>query len=235
MYKAIFEYQKISKTMKLKINLTLKPDVVTANKNFNTKIIDKFNMNGADYLKFAPYPFLVIDISSSKDRGDEWSSNNSVALSQHGIFVMKKALKKMLKNMTDEDLYKYIDDRLVMNKAIADEKNVKFIVSNKHILLSPSIVLDNHDEYEGITFMINSYANYSQLTLEEAEFLYDTLNRIDLMSIALQMMNASMLLKNTSARKLEVPKKAVPENETKEEDVSSNFSTETPESAIPDI
>ena len=234
MYKAIYEYQKIAKSMRLKLSLTLKYDK-TSNNVFNNKLVDKFKIEGNDYLKLTPYPLLVIDISDKRSDSD-WSPNDSVSLNQYGIFIVKRALKKMLENMKTEDLFVYMDESLVLNKSIAEDAIEKFVVSNKHVMLSPVVVTDDNEEYEGISFMINSYSNYALLTYEEAEFLYDILCNTNLGVLAIELMNISMNLKTQHTREIKIEKKPITEDDN-ESDVNqaSNFNNTKQESAIPDI
>ena len=234
MYKAIYEYQKIAKSMRLKVSLTLKYDK-TSNNSFNNKLVDKFKIEGNDYLKLTPYPLLIIDIVDKRSDSD-WSPNDSVSLNQYGIFIVKRALKKMLENMKTEDLFVYMDESLVLNKSIAEDAIEKFVVSNKHIMLSPVVVTDDNEEYEGISFMINSYSNYALLTYEETEFLYDILCNTNLGVLAIELMNISMNLKTQHTREIKIEKKPITEDDSDSDiNQSSNFNNTKQESAIPDI
>lgn len=233
MYKTIIEYAKINKNMKVKFNLVLKDD---ANK-FNNRLLDKFNINGVDYLKINPHPYLTIDISSKMNRGESWSSNNSVTLNQYNIFSAKRCLRKALNNLKTEDLFVYMYDKLVLNRDVANTLDeTKFISSNKHIMIVPSVVYDDEDtsiEYEGLLFMINSVDNYCALTIEESEYLYDILDKINLIELSLQVINSSMMLKNMSSKKLNLGRTITEEQD--EEDVEINFNPHKEANTIPNI
>ena len=234
MYKVLMDYEKVNKNMKLKFGLILSDN----NKNFNLKLLDKFNIDGADYLKISPHPFLTIDISTKDDRKGNWSSAKSISLNRLNIFILKKRLKEALKNLLTEDLFEYYNDKLVLNKAIARELTIKFRVNNKYMLIQPIVVPDEENpaiEYEGLCIMINNVENYNLLTIEEAEFLIDILEHIDLMSLSLQVINTAMMMKNKESIKLNIKSNRLITEEISKEQVTANFTNKKEENVIPEI
>lgn len=232
MYKTILEYGRINKNMKVKFNLILKDD----NPKFRGKLIDKFNLNGVDYLKLSPHPFLTIDISSAMDRGESWSSNKTMTLNQMGVFSAKRAIRESLRALHTEDLFMYVNDKLVINRELANEVTVKFSASNKHILITPVVIYDDDDptsEYEGLCLMINTVDNFCNLTIEEAEYLYDMLDKINLMQIALNVINTSILLKSTQSKQITIERVISEKPEIVETTI--NFNPTKPDSEIPEI
>lgn len=234
MYKCIIEYAKINKGMKLKFNIILKDD----KQAYGLKLVDKFNLNGVDYLKINPHPYLTIDISSNNSKGENWSSNKTITLNQQGVFMAKRRLREVIDSMGTEDLFVYVRDRLCVDKDIANELTTKFVTSNKHVLLRPVVVYDDDDptiEYEGICLMINTVDNYCNMTLDEAEYLYDLLDRINLTETALSVINTSVLLKTMHTKKIESQPKTFVENKKEDESIDVNFSTEKADDSLPEI
>lgn len=234
MYKVLLEYEKINKNMKLKFGLILSD----GDKKFNNKVLDKFTIDGADYLKVSPHPFLTIDISTREDKGGNWSSNRSVTLTTLGIFILKKKLKKALESLATEDLFMYYDNKLMLNKDLAVESTVKTKLGNKYVMIQPIVVPDEENpaiEYEGLCFMINSVDNFNLMTIDEAEFLLDRLENVDLMNLALTVINTAMLMKAKTSVKLDVKSNKLITEEASKENVEVNFTNKKEESTIPNI
>lgn len=234
MYKVLLDYERINKNMKLKFGLILSAD---GNK-FNSKVIDKFNIDGTDYLKLSPHPFITIDISTREDKRESWSSSKSVSLTRVGIFIMKKKIREALESMTKEDLFMYYDEKLTLNKELAMESTVKFRTNNKYVMIRPIVVPDEENpaiEYEGLCFMINSVENYNLMTIDEVEFLLDILDNIDLMNLALTVVNTAMLMKTKSTVKLDIKSNKLITEETGNEKVELNFTNKKDENTIPNI
>lgn len=236
MYKVLMDYEKINKNMKLKFGLILSD----ADSKYNTKLIDKFSIDGADYLKLAPHPFLTIDIATKDDKKENWSSNRSVALTRIGIFTMKRRLREALDSLLTDDLFMYYDDKLILNKELAQSLTVKFKANNKYVMIRPIVVPDEENgsvEYEGLCFMINKVESFNLMTIEEAEFLLDTLETIDLMALALNAINIAMQMKGKEAVKLDIKsnKLIVEEDKKEEETININFTDKKDENTIPDI
>lgn len=233
MYKVILEYARINRSMKLKFNLILKDN----NPKFNMKLIDKFNFNGVDYLKFSPHPYLTLDISSPLNRGESWSSNNMVTLNQQGLFLARRHIRKAVESLKTEDLFLYVNDRLVVNQDIANTVTTKFISGNKHVLLRPVVVYDDDNpliEYEGICLMINSVDNFCNLTIDEAEFLYYTLDKINLIDLAMNVINTSMMLKSKEVKKVKT-ERIIEEVKQENIEVKANFNPKKEDNTIPEI
>ena len=234
MYKVIMDYEKINKNMKIKFGLILSD----SDKKFNTKVLDKFNIDGTDYLKISPHPFLTIDIATKDDKKGNWSSNKSVSLTRIGLFIMKRRLRESIRNLMTDDLYEYYNGKLTLNKNMARDLTLKFRVNNKYVMIQPIVVPDEEDpnvEYEGLCIMINSVDNYNLVTVEEAEFLYDVLDKVDLTGLALQVINTAMLMKNRESIKLEIKSNRLITEEVSKENVGINFTNKKEEESIPNI
>ena len=234
MYKVLLDYERISKNMKLKFGLILSDE---GNK-FNNKVIDKFNIDGTDYLKISPHPFLTIDIATREDKRDNWSSNRSISLTRVGMFMMKKKLREALDNLTTEDLFSYYDNKLTLNKDLAAQTTVKFKANNKYVMIQPIVVPDEENpgiEYEGLCFMINSVENFNLMTIDEVEFLLDILDHTDLLNLALTVINTAMLMKSKTSAKLDLKSVKLIAEEKSKEKVELNFTNKKDDTTIPKI
>ena len=181
MYKGSLELGKINKGMKLRFNLVLKPE----NESYINQVIRKFRLNGNDYLKLSPHPYLTIDISNTYDKNEEWSSNRIVNLNQKGLFNMICGIDEMLLKFQIPNLFYYENQKkLKVNLELA-KRNGKNIMcgTGKMCRLQHCVVHDeenNELDYEGIVFMINHPDNFCYLTIDELRFLRFQLGKIDL-------------------------------------------------------
>jgi hypothetical protein len=237
MYKTIIELGKINNGMKLKFGLVIRDDTPKANMKFQPKLIDKFVLGGGEYLKITPHPYLVIDISGSADKGETWNNNKSITLGDYGIFIMLGGLQEALKNIRNPDMFKYMNNHLMVNKELAKRLTVSRFISNKKVILTPVVVYDENNaeiEYEGFAFMIDTMDNFCMLTLEEAEFLMYKLRTTNLIGLSLQVIQTVVAVNKTEAKKIEKDPKPVAEN-TNNEIAESNINKIKPATEIPDL
>lgn len=190
MYKASIELFKIGKNLKVKFGLVIKGDT---KQEYQNKIINRFNFNGNEFVKINPNPFITLDISDMNTKTEGWCTNNFVNLNRYGLFRFIVNLKKLINDINDpenRDLFYYNNEYKILNKEIALNCRKTFRVSpDKVITLEPSVVYDNGTEYEGCILCINSYSFYTYLTLEEMEYLYNELTKIDINSLSLNLLN----------------------------------------------
>lgn len=205
MMKASIELASISKSFKLRFSLIVKDD---ENNKRQFELINKFNFGGNDYIKIRPYPFLTIDISSSMDKKNEWSSNQSFNMNKKDLFFMIQNLKRLMKNfVTHKDLFYYDNNKLVVNKELADELKEVFVSSNKTILMQACVVTaeDNESVYEGMFLSINSVDYFSYLTYSEMEYLLYELEHVNMTQLAIDLINSVKILEQKEAEKIVQP------------------------------
>ena len=217
MYKGSLELGKINKGMKLRFNLILKPE----DTNFINQLIKKFRLNGNDYLKLSPHPYLTIDISNMYDKNEEWSNNRTVNLNQRGLFNMICGIDEMIKKFQIPNLYYYDNQKkLCVNIEVAKE-NAKNIIcgAGKICRFQHCVVHDEESQeidYEGVVFMINHPDNFCYLTIDELKFLCYQLSKIDLYQMSLSFITTALLLNKMGSEELTTRKEPILEKPEEE-------------------
>ena len=88
MKKINLELGKISKGMRLRFSLILDSEQGPQNRNFN--LVNHFQIDGNEYFRLNPHPFITIDISDSFGKNETWSSNHVVNLNQRPFVIGNK-------------------------------------------------------------------------------------------------------------------------------------------------
>lgn len=179
MYRAIIELFKIN-TLKVKFGVVLRQDVVSPTVQVQP-IISKFTIDGNDYLKIAPHPYVTLEICD-----DDRSYNSSITFNRYYLYLLIKTLKKcVMYFVNNKDLFFYSDNELKVNDNC--EKFVALSSSSKKIQLKPSVIVDNSGvAYEGVILYINSLSSYTCLTYTELEYLTNELSKIDMTQLSLE-------------------------------------------------
>lgn len=200
MYKVTYSIGRINRYINLKFSITLR----------NSKGIDSIRKsiyNGNQYLFInGLYPSLTIElIDEVKDMSTKiWTTNRSVSLNRFNAIIFVDYARSLLSKFCElRNLFGYDENkRLIVNKDLAWE-NRKVIQTEygKTIMLLPSVVedRDTHIQYEGVTFMINELSNYAMLTYQEFESMVNYIDRIDFDSLAIQLVNAALLMRSNKA------------------------------------
>lgn len=180
MYRAIIELFKIN-ALKVKFGVVLRQDVVSPNVQIQP-IISKFTIEGNDYLKLAPHPYVTLEICDNDDR----SYNSSITFNRYYLYLLIKTLKKCaMQFISNKDLFFYSDNELKVNDNC--ETFVALSSSSKKIQLKPSVIVDNSGvAYEGVILYINSLSSYTCLTYTELEYLTNELSKIDMTQLSLE-------------------------------------------------
>lgn len=237
LYKANIELFTVKSNFKVKFSLILKAD--DNNENYK-KLVNKFKINGNEYLQVSPYPFITFDISSKKDRKENGYSNyDSVTITRKHLFLLLRKIGKLIKDFTRKDLFYYDDNHeLQVNQNLA--QNVKLVhqMTHKTILMQPCVVRDEESnrDYEGCFLAINTMDHYTEITYSELQFLYHELSKIDFTSYALQLINMSELFKKEESSEIKLSILQPKEEEVEEEiiDNKSRIRIEEPHE-IPEI
>lgn len=179
MYRAIIELFKIN-TLKVKFGVVLRQDVVSPNVQIQP-IISKFTIEGNDYLKIAPHPYVTLEI-----RDDDRSYNSSITFNRYYLYLLIKTLKKCATQfINNKDLFFYMENKLIVSET--SETFTASSASAKKIKIKPSVITDNTGkEYEGVILYINSMSSYTYLTYTELEYLINELNKIDMTQLSFE-------------------------------------------------
>lgn len=210
MYKATIEIGRINKTMKIKFGLVVRPDESSVFKA--QPLVNKFSFGGNDYIRVSPNPFIVIDISSSyTTKGEAWSSNQTVTLNKYYLFRFLQGLKRLISDFqTRKNLFYYRNNELFVNDEVANTVEISIqTAGSKTILMRPCVVPDEesttHRVYEGCIFYINNMENFAYLTYTEIEYLYYELTKIDMSSLAMQLITVVSQYEGHKSEKIIAP------------------------------
>lgn len=192
MYRAIIELFKIN-TLKVKFGVVLRQDVVSPNVQIQP-IISKFTIEGNDYLKLAPHPYITLEICDNDDR-----YNSSITFNRYYLYLLIKTLKKCaMQFINNKDLFFYMENKLMVSET--SETFTTSSASAKKIKIKPSVITDNTGkEYEGVILYINSMSSYTYLTYTELEYLINELNKIDMTQLSFEAIKMATI-QNTKNR-----------------------------------
>lgn len=192
MFRTTMDLCSVNKNMKLRFGVVVQNEK-DIKKMYNQKgqvpTMSTFTIQGVEYLKLHPYPYLTIDIAKSGDKGDAWNSNLQVNINSLYMFRLKKTLQELLDNFPTKNLYYKQNGKLVVNQDIAGPLARVVKTNTKVIKLVYAVVPDEENkeiEYEGISFMINTMDSFCLLTYDELEFLIYYLDKINLDQLALE-------------------------------------------------
>lgn len=203
MKKINLELGKVSKGMRLRFSLILDSGPGPQNRNFN--LISHFQIDGNEYLRLNPHPFITIDISDTFGKNETWNTNHVVNLNHFSKMKLESKLNIMIKDLQIKNLFYYDNfNHLKVNPEVNKRINPKpFVIGNKTCHMQYIVIKDEKDpeiEYEGVIFMINSVDNYCYLTVDELGYFYYLLRSINMTDLSLQVMNYYQLLKNDTDR-----------------------------------
>ena len=119
MYKATIEIGRVNKMMKIKFGLIIKSDDVGKFKA--THVVSKFNYIGNEYLRLNPNPYIILDISSYMNKGEGWSTNQTVTLNRYYLFRFLQGLRKLITDFKNcKNLFYYQNNELKVDNSVAN-------------------------------------------------------------------------------------------------------------------
>lgn len=236
MVKATIELFKVTKSFKVKFSLIVKNDETQQNQF--QKLVNKFILDGNEYLKITPYPFLTVDITSKMDKNEEWSSNRMFNMNRKEVFMMCQRLRRLISRYTTvKNLFFYDNDgKLKVNPQEAEKIKEVLICGQKAVVLYPCVVEneEDHNLYEGCFLFINSVDYFTYMTYFEMQYFLFELERIDMSSLSIQIINAVNLLSEVEKQQIMKKKPIQEEIETEIEDKKVRIKIEEPHE-IPNI
>lgn len=204
MLKATIELFRVHKDCKVKFSVFINDENDIKTNTANQLTVNKFNYMGNDYLKITPYPFITVDISDKTERKDEWSSNTFFNANRRELYGLVKKLNKVYNSfISEKDLFYYDNNRLMLNIQKAKQCSDYCICSSKIILIQPCVIESDENyekQYEGVFLCINSLDYHTKLTFEELEFLIYELKKLDMSSLAIQLVNTVVMMSNKDKR-----------------------------------
>lgn len=190
MKKINLELGKISKGMRLRFSLILDQKDM---QNKRMSLISQFHIDGNDYIRLNPHPYLTIDISDAFDRNESWSTNHFVNLNQFSKMKFERNLSVIIRNFQIKDLFFYNqENKLRVNPDVNRKLGYHpFVIGNKTVYIQNAVVQDDKNpelEYEGIVFCINTADNFCYLTVDELNYMYYLIKSINLYSFSMQVL-----------------------------------------------
>lgn len=157
-------------------------------------ILSHYHLDGNDYYKINPHPYITIDITDSYDKNEVWSANKTLNLNFQNKMIIENKLNIVIHNFQIKNLFYYDNyGKLILNDDIVKKlKYSPFVVANKTCVFKYAVIPDEKSkdiEYEGVIFMINTPDNFCYLTFEEVSLLYYMLKSVDMMGLTLQLLN----------------------------------------------
>ena len=189
MYRSSIELLRINKT-KLKFGLIIKDNSV--NKPI-IPLINKFTMRGDQYLNITPHPFITIDISDKSDKKEGWNPNSTFTLNRMYRSSFVRTARNFIEAFKIKELYFFKRGNLIINKEVAEANQTKVSTLNKNLIMRHTVIEKEGVQYEGVLLMINTVDNYTAMTYDEFVYLVEEISRIDMNSLALQLINTTML------------------------------------------
>jgi hypothetical protein len=217
--KTSMELFKVHKNFTVTFNLIVEND--EENKNFGD-CVNKYSSLGNEYLKIVPHPFLTIDISSRQEvKSEGWHSGLSFNLNRRDTFSFildLRYISRIMHEKINQLFYYNQNEVLQINLEEAQKYKRLTQASSKQIIMIPSIIITGENEYrdKGIIMAINSYTNYTYLSIDEVDFLLFELSKVDFSGLTLQLLNTYKLTREMEAK--EIPK-SQPVAEEKEEEI----------------
>jgi hypothetical protein len=208
MYKANLELFTVKSNFNVKFCLILKGD--DNEKDKFGKLVNKFAIAGNEYLNIMPFPFILFDISSKKERNENgYSAYDSISLNKKNLFFVIKKIEKLLKDFTTPDLF-YYDEKgeLKVNPELVEKFRVIHKTNSKTMVIQPAVVYDEKDDvsYEGCILAINSFDHSTEITYAELQFLHHELTKIDMTDLSMQILSLSSLIEKIKLSNIDIPK-----------------------------
>lgn len=149
------------------------------------------NQNGNNITHtYTPRACISIQLNDQGKMKDTNYNDRWIMLDGKSIFRLKEAFQKFYEGFQIPELYFYDNDVLKLNQELSKEKTVEVLTSNKTLKISYAIIKGEESgssDFEGIVIFINNYSIYFTLTYFELGYMISELEKIDLTTLSLQM------------------------------------------------
>jgi len=164
--------------------LAVKHQVVFGNKDQAQKRkgeLYTYNYNSTKYSDITNLSSLILETSDflylEKLNYDKDRENEKIFFSYPHLFKIKRALKEAMRWFYAdkfENMFIYKGREIIFNSDYTGKKQEIYnLVSNKTIIIFPSVVEIETQQYEGVTMLLNSESECVQMTIDQLEALYD--------------------------------------------------------------
>lgn len=212
MKKATIKLFDVHPNFKVKFTTFIESEPMTPTATMESKsAISKFSIGNNEYISIMPSSYVVIDISTKQDKGNNYSSNTSFSLDRRKLLLFILKLEKLYRCFTEEKNLFFIDsnkgNQLSVNHDISSKhKEILQVCGQKTLQMEPCVYIDKDDLYEGIYIAVNSLNYNSNLTYDQLYYLIYELKRIDFSSLEIGLINTALAYEKTMAKPLKVNK-----------------------------
>lgn len=225
--------EKISRIILRINNLVVKISININNDTF--KSYKETEYAGNLYMTLNLYPTISIEVYKDKNDDVIYDKTTFFPIGQGNIGSVVKTMKKVLKNIYNEDIFAIQNNKIIVYKDMATKYSERITIPKLGytMLIRPSVVYDeNETSYEGVNIYINKTDNITMLSIDEFENLVYTLDKIDMFTYSQLLFNwyisfnnqyeenRKLLLGNTT---LESPVRKMIDWSTNVPKVSSNY------------
>lgn len=189
MEKAIVELPYINKNIQWFFGVVLRGGFNLPEKRDQT-ISHKFEYAGSIYSKIHPTYSITFKFKNFKTDTNNLVDSTLFASARY-IYYLTEAIKDMIDGFKIPNLFYYNGDSLLVNKELSKSHEICLKMNKSELRMLYAVVKDVSDsgtavEYEGIAFIVNSYANFVYITYEELRMMYNVLTQTDFINLALQ-------------------------------------------------
>ena len=102
MTKLVLDFGRVTRIMRVKLTVIVDDENAPKTSKF-TKVVDKSNYKGVEYLRVTPHPYITLDISAGKDKSEDWNGNLQINLNTMYKYALCRKLKKLIKCFTEKE------------------------------------------------------------------------------------------------------------------------------------
>ena len=246
LYKVSYDFGRIVNGLKLTFGIIVREDAtgpLKARYKQKDSIFSKYKFGGSEYLKFAPHPFVTIDINKSGDNKDSWNAGCLFTMNRVSIFHFKYICNTFIKKYENKDLFYIKNNELFLNNELVKSSTMYMYADKGKLALIPSLYIENDangTKSEGVSLCINSIDNICNMKYMEFRYLLDTISNIDMNAMAMELTNAYMMYEMCGMKGVELTvEKQLPPKTVKEVQNEGSVSEPPPKivesNTIPDI
>lgn len=240
MKKASIKLFDLHSSFKVKFTTFILTENQIQNKGYENKsVVNKYLINGNTYLSLTPNSYVVVDISTKQDKGENYSNNTSFSMDRRRLFMFVLRLERLYRCFTEEKELFFFDsnlnNELTINHNIAERLTQTVTVNGGKVLqMAPCVMTtDKGEKYESIYISVNNLNYYTYVTYDQLLFLITELKKIDFSTLEMGLITTYLFYKDKESKELKL-KPSVQVKESEIVDSKKKVFIED-ESIIPDI
>lgn len=170
---------KITRTLFQTRELILRLHVSTFNETYGG-FHSEYTFGRNTYTRIEPGVYLTLDIKKPEGQFDRTSS---VIIARGNLHIYKKAFKRMLNNIYEQNIFANKGNSVVIYQDMAEKYSERVMIPrlNSGMIMKAAVVFDENDvSYEGVNIYLNKTENMTSLFIDEFEELTNIILDIDL-------------------------------------------------------